>query len=153
MIPYILKYIIKRFDQDRTYHVNKSQFAKNIGIHRQTLVNLAKGNIRNPSIIILVAIADYFKISLDELIGRTCPSKSSPPKPLFLSQGAEFKKELFVTTIDIIFKYIEKNKLNISFDKIVNALDGIYENAIKQDKNTPDPKFAKWLLDTLFTTF
>ena len=88
----ILEHIVKRFNQDKTYHVNKAQFAKDIGVNRQTLVNLAKGNIKNPSIIHLVAIADYFKISLDELIGRTSPVQSPSSKPLFLSQDAEFTK-------------------------------------------------------------
>lgn len=148
----ILKHIVEHFDQDKTYHVNKAQFAKDIGINRQTLVNLAKGNIKNPSIIHLVAIADYFKISLDELIGRTFHAQYSSSKPLFLSQGAEFKKKLFIATLDIVFKYIEKNKIKVSLDKILNALDGIYAHSIKQDVDTPDLDFSKWLLDTLFAS-
>ena len=151
MVYDICKHITKRFEKIRAYHVNKARFAKDIGMNRQTVVNFAKGKIKNPSIFALLPMADYFKVSLDELVGRIPPTKSSISKPLFLSQDVEFNKKLFLAITDVIFKHIEKNKIEVSFDKILSALDGIYEYSIKQNKDTPDLKFAKWLLDKLFS--
>ena len=147
----VYKHIIERFEKVRVYHANKAQFAVDIGMERQTLMNFVKGRVKNPGVLTLVPIADYFGVSLDELIGRENPGKSFRIKPSFLSQDIEFNEKLFVQISDVVCSCIGENNISISFDKVLSGIDAIYDYSTKQKMNEPDMRFAKWIMERLFS--
>ena len=49
--------------------VTQRQMAKHIGMSAGTIVNLEQGYSK-PSFDVLIDIADYFEMSLDDLVGR-----------------------------------------------------------------------------------
>lgn len=52
-----------------TKHGSKSALAKATGVTHYTVDQLCKGE-RCPTLIVLIRMADYFKVSVDELLGR-----------------------------------------------------------------------------------
>ena len=51
--------------------IKRTDFAKNIGITYSTACKY-ESNLRNPSVEILVKMADVLEVSTDELLGRSC---------------------------------------------------------------------------------
>ncbi|QDR80199.1 helix-turn-helix domain-containing protein [Sporomusa termitida] len=60
-----------RLRELREFHaIPAKQFADTFKIHRASLSNLECGK-KSPSIDLTVALADYFNVSLDYLVGRS----------------------------------------------------------------------------------
>ncbi len=133
------------------YKVNKTQFSRELGMDRETLLNITLEKIKNPGIYTLAHIADYLEISIDELVGRRTPAQKNTNRSTFLSQNLQFEPTTYAEISKLITDYIEKNKITASFDQILNALDSIYDYSIKQNTKKPDTKFAYWILDKLFS--
>jgi transcriptional regulator with XRE-family HTH domain len=52
--------------------IKQSELGEAVGLSLKQISNMEIGR-RSPSVEVLVAIADYFKISLDSLVGRDDP--------------------------------------------------------------------------------
>lgn len=51
-------------------NINRKTFALESGIPYSTITHIIKGFNNNPSIITIIKIADFFKCSIDEVLGR-----------------------------------------------------------------------------------
>ncbi len=49
--------------------VSQKELAKKLHVQRQTISSYERG-VSTPDIYILIAMADYFEVSVDELVGR-----------------------------------------------------------------------------------
>jgi transcriptional regulator with XRE-family HTH domain len=82
---------LKNFISDKLkkYSINPYELGKNCGFSSDVIRHFIRKN--NPQktlgILVIVALADYFKVSIDEMIGRVSSSKQEP------QQTAEAKKE------------------------------------------------------------
>ena len=56
--------------------LTQTEAAKSVGVSRQALSNYERG-LREPSLKSLIIMSDLYKVSLDELVGRTKPEKAS----------------------------------------------------------------------------
>ena len=68
----ILRANIRSLCQEKGISINA--MAENIGVRYSTISNMLLGRSNNPSIQLLWKIADYFGITIDELIGHSCSS-------------------------------------------------------------------------------
>jgi DNA-binding XRE family transcriptional regulator len=66
--------ISKYLEDAKDKGVSNSAVADAIGIRPNSLINITK-NRNSPSIQIVIKLADYFNISIDDLIGRKIKSK------------------------------------------------------------------------------
>ena len=55
--------------------VSQEELAKKLHVQRQTISSYERG-VSTPDIYILIAMADYFEVSVDELVGRNRKKKS-----------------------------------------------------------------------------
>lgn len=58
----------------RRQGLTQIEVAQSVGISRQALSNYERG-LREPSLKSLIILSDLYKVSLDELVGRTKPGK------------------------------------------------------------------------------
>lgn len=56
--------------------ISQKELAEKIHVQRQTVSSYERG-ISTPDIYILIAMADYFGISMDELVGRSWKKKEN----------------------------------------------------------------------------
>lgn len=68
---------IRRLRQER--NITQIQLAKYLNVSNTTISNW-ENNLRVPDIFILIKIADYFKVSLDTLVGREFKENPSQNK-------------------------------------------------------------------------
>ena len=54
--------------------VSQEELAKKLHVQRQTISSYERG-VSTPDIYILIAMADYFEVSVDELVGRNRKEK------------------------------------------------------------------------------
>lgn len=54
--------------------VSQKELAKELHVQRQTISSYERG-VSTPDIYILIAMADYFEITVDELVGRNRKKK------------------------------------------------------------------------------
>ena len=54
----------------KKHHLSQEQLAQKAGITYSTLIKIESGNNKNPTLETLTKLADVFKISIDELVGR-----------------------------------------------------------------------------------
>ena len=54
--------------------VSQEELAKQLHVQRQTISSYERG-VSTPDIYILIAMADYFEVSVDELVGRNRKKK------------------------------------------------------------------------------
>lgn len=59
-------------------NLNKHQFELEVGLSNGSINKWSQGNW-NPSADALIKLADYFGITLDELVGRTAPAERAVP--------------------------------------------------------------------------
>ena len=62
--------------------LKRSELAREIGIHQCTLANYENGTRQAPYET-LILLADYFHVSVDELLGRELPPLSPNDEPIF----------------------------------------------------------------------
>ena len=55
--------------------VSQEELAKKLHVQRQTISSSERG-VSTPDIYILIAMADYFEVSVDELVGRNRKKKT-----------------------------------------------------------------------------
>lgn len=60
----------------RRQGLTQTEAANSVGVSRQALSNYERG-LREPSLKSLIIMSDLYKVSLDELVGRTKPEKAS----------------------------------------------------------------------------
>ncbi|WP_341757474.1 helix-turn-helix transcriptional regulator [Candidatus Tisiphia endosymbiont of Ditula angustiorana] len=63
----IQEFLKRKFDE---LNLKRTDFAKNSGISYPTVIDITKGYKLNPDISTILKIANYFRCSLDEVIGR-----------------------------------------------------------------------------------
>lgn len=81
-----------------------------------TVYNRYENGLREPSNIILLAMADYFGVSVDELLGRDAPQTQNPNAPYrieteevrilapYMDRMPKDKRELLVNMAKLIFE-------------------------------------------------
>lgn len=60
----------------RRQGLTQIEAAQSVGVSRQALSNYERG-LREPSLKSLIIMSDLYKVSLDELVGRTKPEKAN----------------------------------------------------------------------------
>lgn len=60
----------------RRQGLTQIEAAQIVGVSRQALSNYERG-LREPSLKSLIIMSDLYKVSLDELVGRTKPEKAN----------------------------------------------------------------------------
>lgn len=60
----------------RRQGLTQIETAQSVGVSRQALSNYERG-LREPSLKSLIIMSDLYKVSLDELVGRTKPEKAN----------------------------------------------------------------------------
>ena len=61
---------LKKIREDK--NITQKQLAKDINISLSSIQNYERGS-KKPSYDALIALADYFNVSLDDLVGRNTP--------------------------------------------------------------------------------
>ena len=148
-----VKSITEKIQSTGRYNANKQLFAQEIGLHRETLINITKGKISTPNIYTVAQIADYFEISIDELVGRKVPSSKANAleKSPLLSENSEFQPKLFQAVLDYICNYVEERNIKCNCDVVINAIDSVYHYCVQTSSTNPDKKFADWILNKLLS--
>lgn len=95
---------LKKFRQK--INISQYELADKIGMSRSTLSNYEK-NLAEPSISTLIKLADFFNITIDELVGRKTDI-------------------LNLNFVDDTRKRLIKNILNVS-DNLVEKLEALFE--------------------------
>jgi transcriptional regulator with XRE-family HTH domain len=126
-----------------------SVLSRKTGIPHETILQILKGNTKNPGVFTIAKIADELSCSIDELIGRT-------PKTTTLttlhSANANYDENLFSNVCDYVINLV-KEKLkqdnsNIKLSTIIDIIDSIYDYSYKKNHKAFDTQFADWYCQT-----
>lgn len=137
----LTKLHISSFEQ-----LNKAKFADKIGIPHNTLKKTISGDIKNPSINTILAMAKSLGCSIDELVGHQ-PNTLEVKK--LLSSDFIVDQKLFLSVISQIFFYLEKNKISVNFKQLIFSIDNIYDYSSRRNLTTPDLHFLEWVLSKI----
>lgn len=104
-------------------NVKTTQLAKEINIPQQTLQRIVTGISPNPHVSTLKPIADYFKVSVEQLMGKEHLPASYLPFPfiLFKEDFQRKAREIPVLTWDQLEDFFHNNKTNNK--KIIISID------------------------------
>ncbi|CAM4391588.1 MAG: putative HTH-type transcriptional regulator [Legionellaceae bacterium] len=102
----IFNFLVKR------NNLSLTELAEKIHVPRTTLSHIATGNTVDPRVSTVKAIADYFSISIDQLLGT---------QPLYLDEQqntiASKYEAIPILTLDKVNKWESYTKLNMSTDQ------------------------------------
>ncbi len=120
------------------HKLNTMELARRTGIGQPVIYRLMSGETDNPKIVTLCALASYFGITVNQLIGET---------PLCIGQGKQSKSskkmsEIPIINWDEVADYKTKHSVNseVAFAN-VSFNSRIY--ALKMDDNSMTPIFSK----------
>ncbi|WP_166639384.1 helix-turn-helix domain-containing protein [Aureibacillus halotolerans] len=98
------------------HNVTRLSMAKSLGITPQAYGNYENGR-RQPNLTVLCKLADQFNVTLDELVGRTLQTRTSPSKGHFLHTGQLNENDVskvsdFIDTLHRQSHYVDQNAVS-----------------------------------------
>lgn len=114
------------------------QVEEKAGLKHGNLSNILSGRSKKPSGEILLAIANVFGVSVEELFQKNSIEASSYLTKLDLT--------LFLEISSYLIELILEKKLNIHYSDLVSMINEIYEYGASDKEKQLDKKFINWYL-------
>lgn len=128
-----------------------SVLSRKTGIPHETILQILKGNTKNPGVFTIAKIADELGCSIDELVGRTSKADSLS---ILHSANTNFDENLFSDVCDYVINLVKeklkKDDSNIKLKIIIDIIDSIYDYSYKKNPKVLDTQFADWYCQTYF---
>ena len=115
-----------------------SDLSRKTNIPHDTILQILKGNTKNPGINTVAKIAKALNSSIDELVGNI------PKNPLYNVKIED--TNLFIEIVSFITEEIKKDVYVFDSSDFFKTVLSIYSYSIEQKKI--DAKFASWCIKT-----
>ena len=115
-----------------------SDLSRRTNIHHDTLLQILKGNTKNPNVQTIAKVAQALNSSIDELMGL-------PPKDFSYNTKID-NISLFYESVSFVLKKIKSCSGDVYFAGFLKSVFDIYYYSKEQGQI--DVKFAEWCVDT-----
>lgn len=124
---------------------------KQAGLKSSAIHNILYGRSKNPSIRVIKAIADALECDIAELIedrSTTTNNNSARIEPKSTTkEDVPWDSALYLDSFEEINSLINKNKLSLTKEKILNIVEEVYTYSQNSGKNKVDSYFAEWIIN------
>ena len=129
------------------------------GLKLSAVQNIIYGRSKNPSVNILIPIAQALGCTVSDLLEEdreiaAAPKEEATAKAVATatpSHNTLWNADLYIATFQIINALSKEKKITLSKDKMFSSVDETYAYSLKNKKNRPDKHFAEWLLEKMST--
>lgn len=132
---------LKLSEREMSPHV----LGKKAGLAMSAIHKIIHGDIKNPTIETLLAIARVFECSLDELVGNRIITKPQAEKAL-ISEDVPWKNELMKPLLTTTLAFIEKNNLSPSLKETIHFILETYHYCLIKKQGEFDTAFFEWYI-------
>ena len=115
-----------------------SHLSRKTNIHPDTLLQILKGNTKNPNIQTITKIAQALNSSIDDLVGL---APKDAPHAIEIHNP-----KLLLEIVSIVVKKTKDHPSSSYSTNFLNAIIDIYYHSARQNKM--DIKFAEWCIET-----
>lgn len=136
-----LKQIIelKLSEREMSPHI----LGKKAGLAMSAVHKIIHGNIKNPTLETLLAIARVFDCSLDELVGNRIITKPRAEKAL-ISEDVPWNNELMKPILRATLAFIEQNNLSLNLKETIHFILETYHYCLIKKHGEFDNAFFEW---------
>jgi len=147
-----VSFILKKLMSDRS--ITTTELSKETNIPYPTLAQLLQGRSVYPKINNLVAIAKYFDVTVDQLIGEQTLSSVTQIEQNLNSDSSDspiWHSDFFSDSCNLFNKLIKDKKVNsISCELALKIIKEIYIFSLERKIKKPDKQFAEWIVNQYF---
>lgn len=151
MMSILITHLKEKMTQEgmTAYSLERRAGLKSTAVH-----NILSGRSKNPSIHIMQSIAKALNCSVSDLIGEDSslpnelPKLNTPPK---IESNQIANHELYVKCLSYLCSLLDKKKLWLKKEQIINYVDEIYFYSNKKNLKKPDTHFSDWLIEKAST--
>ncbi|MHC0448483.1 MAG: helix-turn-helix domain-containing protein [Candidatus Lariskella arthropodorum] len=132
--------------------LNERQLCQILNIAPSTMHQLVNQPDINPRIDTLLPIAEYFNVSLEQLIGKT-PLKDNDNIENIISQAQDTKlneewdAELFLECANMTCKLLKKYNHNMNYKQIIDMIRDFYLFCLNKNEKKVDKGVIKILIE------
>lgn len=125
---------------------------KQAGLKSSAIHNILYGRSKNPSIKVVQAIAHALECDISELLEEERPSTENN-RSNKLEESAREKEntpwdaKLYLSSFEKINLLINKNRISLTKDKILNIVEEVYLYSQKTGSEKVDIHFAEWIIN------
>ena len=166
--PHIHKIIKRKHMTAISRHIKEKMVEKGLSAHAleklaglklSAVQNIIYGRSKNPSVNILIPIAQALGCTVSDLLEEdreiaAAPKEEATAKAVATatpSHNTLWNADLYIATFQIINALSKEKKITLSKDKMFSSVDETYAYSLKNKKNRPDKHFAEWLLEKMST--
>ncbi len=130
---------LKLSEHDMSPHV----LGKKAGLAMSAIHKIIHGNVKNPTLETLLAIARVFDCSLDELVGNKIITKTYKENSL-LSSDVLWNNELMKKILKMTLDFIEQNELSLNLHETMYFILETYHYCLIKKHGEFDNAFFEW---------
>ena len=125
------------------HNMSPHVLGKKAGLAMSAIHKIIHGNVKNPTLETLLAIARVFGCSLDELIGNK--SMAIPrTTEIMISTDVPWNNELMKPILRTSLDFIEQNSLSLSLQKTIHFILETYHYCLINKNSEFDNDFFEW---------
>ncbi len=147
-----VSFILRKLMSDRS--IATTELSKETNIPYPTLAQLLQGRSVHPKINNLIAIAKYFDVTIDQLIGEQTLSSVTQIEQSLTSDTSDspiWDHNFFSNSCDLFNKLIKEKKVkSISSEVALKIIKEIYIFSLERKIKKPDKQFAEWIVNQYF---
>lgn len=128
----------------RELNLSMLALEKKSNLKRGVVSNIVNGLSLNPTSETLIALADTFGCSVDELLGRTVT-----PHIQQQINNSPLNEKLLLNTVEVIIKELKNTSKSISTDQSISIIKEVYRYSQEKNDNIADIDFVRWLVGKL----
>lgn len=127
--------------------INIRAFERKAGLNVGAVNNILHGLSANPTAETLNAIANAFKCSVDELLGRETYYLDSENLKFTELQNFKWNPNLFISIIEELNKQLDVKGITLNCEQSFSIIYEIFLYSLKKEKTIVDASLVDWLLE------
>lgn len=131
--------------------INAHTLGKKIGIKSSTIYNVINERTKNPTIEVLISIAQALECSVSELIGE---EKSLIIKPLPKDEFYKnyWNQDLYISALSVVSKTLENYQVSFTKEDIDHIIVEVYKYSCRIKQCKADANFCGWFIESLLSS-
>ena len=126
---------------------NVRALERRAGLNVGTVNNILHGASSNPTAETLIALANAFDCSIDDLLARRTKESNEQDSNLQSFQPFKWNHDLFSSITSELNRQLKDRNISVSSDKALMIAQEVYLYSLKKNKEHADESLVEWLLD------
>lgn len=147
-----VSFIVKKLMSDRS--IAPTELSKETNIPYPTLTQIIQGRNAYPKINNLIALAKYFSITIDQILGEqplSSVTKIEENLKSDYSNSPIWHYDFFNDSCALFNKLIKEKEINsINTELALKIIKEIYFFSLERKIKSPDKQFARWIINQYF---